>query len=140
MKLKRLRAWFENITYSIENKLLEIKHIKEKIIGTWDYLCFMWTHNTYREWDYGYLYDLIAFKLNRISLSLRDYGNAVDHEVRYEEIQKALAYYSFFKNIEYGDYDHDGSIEAIKDLYKQQQEAWDLFHDTLKEHGQGWWD
>ena len=140
MKLKKLQAWLENITYSIENKFSEIRRIKEKIAGTWDYLCFMWANDTYREWDYGYLYDLIAFKLNRMSLSLRDYGNAVDHEVRYEEIQKALAYYSFFSNIEEGDYDHDGSIEVIKDLYRQQQEAWDLFHDTLKEYGQGWWD
>jgi len=140
MKLKKLQAWFENITFSIENKFSEIRRIKEKIAGTWDYLCFMWANDTYREWDYGYLYDLIAFKLNRMSLSLRDYGNAVDHEVRYEEIQKALAYYSFFSNIEEGDYDHDGSIEVIKDLYRQQQEAWNLFHDTLKEYGQGWWD
>lgn len=129
----------DDLKYDMKKPFDHIRYLYEKVTGIWQYLVFMWKNNSYREWDFCYLYDLMEFKLNRMSLLLRDHAYAMDHEERYKEIQKALAYYHVYKNIEDGHYDRE-NIEIIKDIYIKQQEAWDLFHDTLKEYGQGWWD
>lgn len=135
----KFKEKLEDISYSVSNAFDEIRRIYQKITGTFEYLCFMWKNDTYREWDYAYLYDFIEFKLNRMSILLRDHGYGTDCKERYKEIQEVIANYHVYKTIEDGEYDRS-SIDAIKSVYKMQQEAWDKMHDIMKKHGQGWWD
>ena len=128
----------DDLKYDMKKPFDHLRYLYEKVTGIWQYLVFMWKNDSYREWDFCYLYDLMEFKLNRMSLVLRE-GYAMDHEERYKEIQQALAYYHVYKNIEDGHYDRE-NIEAIKDVYNQQQKAWDEFHEILRKHGQKWWD
>jgi hypothetical protein len=115
-----------------------IRSLYEKIIGTWEYLKFIWQHDIYREWDFMYLYSLIQFKLKRMALQLRKDDFVADSHDRYMEILQALAYLHIYEHIEDENYDHN-NVDIIKEMYKQQQDAWNGFHDILKEHAQKWW-
>ena len=115
-----------------------IRSFFEKVKGTLDYAYFIWKHDCYREWDYWYLYQLMQFKLERMAIQLRKDDFVADSEDRYNEILKSLAYLHIYEHIEDGDYDHN-NVDIVREMYKQQQDAWNGFHDTLKEHAQKWW-
>jgi len=114
------------------------RRLYEKITGTFAYLIFIWKHDIYREWDFWYLYQLIQFKLERMATQLKEDDFVIDSEERFNEIVKALAYLHIYEHSEDGDYDHN-NIDMVREMYKQQQDAWNGFHDTLKEHAQKWW-
>lgn len=115
-----------------------IRSFFEKVKGTLEYTYFIWKHDCYREWDYWYLYQLMQFKLERMAVQLRKDDFVADSENRYNEILKTLAYLHIYEHIEECDYDHN-NVDIVKEIYKQQQDAWNGFHDTLKEHAQKWW-
>ena len=115
-----------------------IRSFFEKVKGTLEYAYFIWKHDCYREWDYWYLYQLMQFKLERMAIQLRKDDFVADSEDRYNEILKSLAYLHIYEHIEDGYYDHN-NVDVVREMYKQQQDAWNGFHDTLKEHAQKWW-
>ena len=115
-----------------------IRSFFEKVKGTLEYAYFIWKHDCYREWDYWYLYQLMQFKLERMAIQLRKDDFVADSEDHYNEILKSLAYLHIYEHIEDDDNDHN-NIDVVRELYKQQQDAWNGFHDTLKEHAQKWW-
>ena len=80
----------------------------------------------------------MQFKLERMAIQLRKDDFVADSEDRYNEILKSLAYLHIYEHIEDGDYDHN-NVDIVREMYKQQQDAWNGFHDTLKEHAQKWW-
>lgn len=136
--VEKIKEVWENITDFCTYDMFGFRRIYEKVTGTWDYIVFLWKNDIYREWDFWYLYQLMQFKLERMAIQLRKDNFVADSEDRYEEILKALAYLHIYEHIEDGDYDHN-NVDAIREMYKQQQDAWNGFHDTLKEHGQKWW-
>ena len=139
MKLneKIKEKWEDFIGYITYNPC-GIRSFFEKVIGTLEYAYFIWKHDCYREWDYWYLYQLIQFKLERMAMQLKKDDLVLESEDRYNEVLKALAYLHIYEHIEDGDYDHT-NVDMIREMYKQQQDAWNGFHDTLKEHAQKWW-
>ena len=70
-----------NFIYYIE---VELIRLKEKITGCYEYFKFIWQKDIYRDWDYEYLYSLIAFKLNRMSQIFSTSSE------QYQDIQEAL--------------------------------------------------
>lgn len=129
--------WKDFIGYITYNPF-GIRAFFEKVKGTIEYAYFIWKHDCYREWDYWYFYQLVQFKLERMALQLKKDDFVVDSKDRYNEILKALAYLHIYEHIETGDYDHN-NVDVVREMYKQQQDAWNGFHDTLKEHAQKWW-
>lgn len=139
MKLiEKIKDACENIRDYIIYDCFGLRRIYEKVTGTFSYFMFIWKHDCYREWDYWYLYQLIRFKLERMALQLKKDDFVLESEDRYNEVLKALAYLHIYEHIEDGDYDHT-NVDMIREMYKQQQDAWNGFHDTLKEHAQKWW-
>lgn len=119
-----------NFIYYIEVELLRIK---EKITGCYEYFKFIWQNDIYRDWDYEYLYNLIAFKLDRMSQIFGDSSTPSEH---YQEIQEALKALEEFKDTIYNSYYY----ADVKERLHKRKEAWNKFHDILKEHAQEWWD
>ena len=137
IKEKMEEIW-EDFRGYITHNPFGIRSFFEKVKGTLEYAYFIWKHDCYREWDYWYLYQLMQFKLERMAIQLRKDDFVTDSENRYNEILKALAYLHIYEHIEDGDYDHN-NVDVVREMYKQQQDAWNGFHDTLKEHAQKWW-
>ena len=135
---ERMEEIWEDSRGYITHNPFGIRSFFEKVKGTLEYAYFIWKHNCYREWDYWYLYQLVQFKLERMAVQLRKDDFVADSEDRYNEILKALAYLHIYEHIEDGDYDHN-NVDVVREMYKQQQDAWNGFHDTLKEHAQKWW-
>lgn len=129
-----LRDIIDYITYNP----CGIRSFIEKVKGTCAYTAFIWRENCYREWDYDYLYSLIEFKLKRMAIQLHKDNFVVDSEERVKEINKALSCLNIYRRLMSSNYQLNG-IDYVRELHKQQQDAWRGFHDTLKEHGQGWW-
>ena len=139
MKLnKKIKEKWEDFIGYITYNPFGIRSFFEKVKGTLEYAYFIWKHDCYREWDYWYLYQLMQFKLERMAVQLRKDDFVADSEDRYNEILKSLAYLHIYEHIEDDDNDHN-NIDVVRELYKQQQDAWNGFHDTLKEHAQKWW-
>lgn len=137
IKEKMEEIW-EDFRGYITHNPFGIRSFFEKVKGTLEYAYFIWKHDSYREWDYWYLYQLMQFKLERMALQLKKDDFVVDSKDHYNEILKALAYLHIYEHIETGDYDHN-NVDVVREMYKQQQDAWNGFHDTLKEHAQKWW-
>ena len=137
IKEKMEEIW-EDFRGYINHNPFGIRSFFEKVKGTLEYAYFIWKHDCYREWDYWYLYQLVQFKLERMAIQLRKDDFVADSEDRYNEVLKALAYLHIYEHIEDGDYDHN-NVDIVREMYKQQQDAWNGFHDTLKEHAQKWW-
>ena len=116
-----------NFIYYIEVELLILK---EKITGCYEYFKFIWQKDIYRDWDYEYLYNLIAFKLDRMS---QIFSTSSEH---YQEIQEALKALEEFKDPIYNSY----YCADVKERLHKRKEAWNKFHEILKEHAQEWWD
>ena len=135
---ERMEEIWEDFRRYITHNPFGIRSFFEKVKGTLEYAYFIWKHDCYREWDYWYLYQLMQFKLERMAVQLREDDFVADSEDRYNEILKALAYLHIYEHIEDGDYDHN-NVDVVREMYKQQQDAWNGFHDTLKEHAQKWW-
>ena len=135
---ERMEEIWEDFRGYITHNPLGIRSFFEKVKGTLEYAYFIWKHDCYREWDYWYLYQLMQFKLERMAVQLRKDDFVADSEDRYNEILKSLAYLHIYEHIEDGDYDHN-NVDVVREMYKQQQDAWNGFHDTLKEHAQKWW-
>ena len=135
---ERMEEIWEDFRGYITHNPFGIRSFFEKVKGTLEYAYFIWKHDCYREWDYWYLYQLVQFKLERMAAQLRKDDFVADSEDRYNEILKALAYLHIYEHIEDGDYDHN-NVDVVREMYKQQQDAWNGFHDTLKEHAQKWW-
>ena len=135
---ERMEEIWEDFRGCITHNPFGIRSFFEKVKGTLEYAYFIWKHDCYREWDYWYLYQLIQFKMERMAVQLRKDDFVADSEDRYNEILKALAYLHIYEHIEDGDYDHN-NVDVVREMYKQQQDAWNGFHDTLKEHAQKWW-
>ena len=134
---ERMEEIWEDFRGYITHNPFGIRSFFEKVKGTLEYTYFIWKHDCYREWDYWYLYQLMQFKLERMAIQLRKDDFVADSEDRYNEILKSLAYLHIYEHIE-DDNDHN-NIDIVRELYKQQQDAWNGFHDTLKEHAQKWW-
>ena len=135
---ERMEEIWEDFRGYITHNPFGIRSFFEKVKGTLEYAYFIWKHDCYREWDYWYLYQLMQFKLERMAIQLRKDDFVADSEDRYNEILKSLAYLHIYEHIEDGDYDHN-NVDIVREMYKQQQDAWNGFHDTLKEHAQKWW-
>ena len=135
---ERMEEIWEDFRGYITHNPFGIRSFFEKVKGTLEYAYFIWKHDCYREWDYWYLYQLMQFKLDRMAVQLRKDDFVADSEDRYNEILKSLAYLHIYEHIEDGDYDHN-NVDIVREMYKQQQDAWNGFHDTLKEHVQKWW-
>ena len=135
---ERMEEIWEDFRGYITYNPFGIRSFFEKVKGTLEYAYFIWKHDCYREWDYWYLYQLMQFKLERMAVQLRKDDFVADSEDRYNEILKSLAYLHIYEHIEDGDYDHN-NVDVVREMYKQQQDAWNGFHDTLKEHAQKWW-
>ena len=136
IKEKMEEIWEDFRGYVTHNPF-GIRSFFEKVKGTLEYAYFIWKHDCYREWDYWYLYQLMQFKLERMAIQLRKDDFVADSEDRYNEILKSLAYLHIYEHIE--DDNDRNNIDIVRELYKQQQDAWNGFHDTLKEHAQKWW-
>ena len=136
IKEKMEEIW-EDFRGYITHNPFGIRSFFEKVKGTLEYAYFIWKHDCYREWDYWYLYQLMQFKLERMAIQLRKDDFVADSEDRYNEILKSLAYLHIYEHIE--DDNDRNNIDIVRELYKQQQDAWNGFHDTLKEHAQKWW-
>ena len=135
---EKMKEIWEDFRGYITHNPFGIRSFFEKVKGTLEYTYFIWKHDCYREWDYWYLYQLVQFKLERMAVQLRKDDFVADSEDRYNEILKSLAYLHIYEHIEDGDYDHN-NVDIVREMYKQQQDAWNGFHDTLKEHAQKWW-
>lgn len=135
---EKMKEIWEDFRGYITHNPFGIRSFFEKVKGTLEYAYFIWKHDCYREWDYWYLYQLVQFKLERMAVQLRKDDFVADSEDRYNEILKSLAYLHIYEHIEDGDYDHN-NVDVVREMYKQQQDAWNGFHDTLKEHAQKWW-
>ena len=135
---ERMEEIWEDFRGYITHNPFGIRSFFEKVKGTLEYAYFIWKHDCYREWDYWYLYQLMQFKLERMAIQLRKDDFVADSEDRYNEILKSLAYLHIYEHIEDGDYDHN-NVDVVREMYKQQQDAWNGFHDTLKEYAQKWW-
>ena len=135
---ERMEEIWEDFRGYITHNPFGIRSFFEKVKGTLEYAYFIWKHDCYREWDYWYLYQLMQFKLERMAIQLRKDDFVADSEDRYNEILKSLAYLHIYEHIEDGDYDHN-NVDVVREMYKQRQDAWNGFHDTLKEHAQKWW-
>lgn len=127
----------ENVYDFFYDIKVNITSFWEKITGTLAYTKFIWQNDVYREWDYSYLYDLIQFKLERMGKAQKEDELVVDSSARADEIALALAYLHIYNTVE--DTVQHNNVDAIREMYKQQQDAWKGFHDTLKEHAQKWW-
>jgi hypothetical protein len=136
--VEKIKEVWTNIIDFCTYDMFGLRRLFEKITGTWDYLVFLWKNDIYREWDFWYLYQLMQFKLERMAIQLKEDDFVEDSETRYEEILKALAFLHIYEHIEDGDYDR-GNVDSVREMYKQQQDAWNGFHDTLKENAQKWW-
>ena len=136
--VEKIKEVWTNIIDFCTYDMFGLHRLFEKITGTWDYLVFLWKNDIYREWDFWYLYQLMQFKLERMAIQLKKDNFVEDSETRYEEILKALAFLHIYEHIEDGDYDR-GNVDSVREMYKQQQDAWNGFHDTLKENAQKWW-
>ena len=134
---ERMEEIWEDFRGYITHNPFGIRSFFEKVKGTLEYAYFIWKHDCYREWDYWYLYQLVQFKLERMAVQLRKDDFVADSEDRYNEILKSLAYLHIYEHIE--DDNDRNNIDIVRELYKQQQDAWNGFHDTLKEHAQKWW-
>ena len=134
---ERMEEIWEDFRGYITHNPFGIRSFFEKVKGTLEYAYFIWKHDCYREWDYWYLYQLMQFKLERMAIQLRKDDFVADSEDRYNEILKSLAYLHIYEHIE--DDNDRNNIDVVRELYKQQQDAWNGFHDTLKEHAQKWW-
>lgn len=121
----------------------EIEFQVERIIGCWDYLRFIWTHNSYREWDYDYMYELMMFKLERMAKQLRNDTFVERSEDTYNQIMETLNYYKMYQNIEAGETDCLECFEDIRTGYAWRvanaQKMWDKFHDSLRDNSRYWW-
>ena len=73
-----------------------------------------------------------------MAIQLHKDNFVVDSEERVKEINKALSCLNVYKRLMSSNYQSNG-IDYVRELHKQQQDAWRGFHDTLKEYGQGWW-
>jgi hypothetical protein len=136
--IKKLQDKITDIIDFLTYNPFGLRTLYERVIGTIEYATYVWKNHAYREWDYAYLYDLMQFKLERMALQLKKDTFVADSNERYEEILKALAYLHIYNHVEDEDYDHN-NVDMIREMYKQQQDAWNGFHDTLKEHAQKWW-
>ena len=135
---ERMEEIWEDFRGYITHNPFGIRSFFEKVKGTLEYAYFIWKHDCYSEWDYWYLYQIVQFKLERMAIQLRKDDFVADSEDRYNEFLKSLAYLHIYEHIEDGDYDHN-NVDIVREMYKQQQDAWNGFHDTLKEHAQKWW-
>lgn len=116
-----------NFIYDIE---VELIRLKEKITGCYEYFKFIWQKDIYRDWDYEYLYNLIAFKLDRMSQIFPTSSEQC------QDIQEALKALEEFKDTIYSSYYY----ADVKERLHKRKEAWNKFHEILKEHAQEWWD
>ena len=136
--VEKVKEHLENVKDFVTYNPFGIRSFCEKVKGTFEYAKFIWQHDCYREWDFWYLYRIIQFKLERMAVQLRKDSFVEGSEDRYQEILKALAFLHIYEHIEDGDYDST-NVDSVREMYKQQQDAWSGFHDTLKEHAQKWW-
>lgn len=115
----------------------------ERVVGMWDYFWFIWKTECYHEWDYDYLYQLMDFKLRRMAVQLRKDNFVVGSDDRYNEILEALTLLTKYRDIEDyvspatkgGDYSRISAIEMLD----EKQQAWNDFHNILRDKAQGWW-
>ena len=116
-------------------------HTKERILGTLAYAKFVWQKEAYREWDYAYLYDLLEFKLRRMKNQLGKDDFVVGYESTVKEIQDALDQLDLYNAVEDCTYNdlNTRDVDSVKKSYEVQQEAWDKFHEILKQNAQKWW-
>lgn len=133
----RLEEWF------FEEGINKIHYYFEKITGCWAYLHFIWTQEIYREWDYGYLYDLIAFKLERMARQLKADSYVEGYKKTYQDIEEAIRYYKVYDYIERGliselPCQKEEEVDYNK-LTERQHLMWNKFHDTLRDKSQRWW-
>ena len=153
----------------VERIWLPIKRIPMIIKANIDMIYNFNKHHWYYDWDFEYLYSMIIWKLNRIRNCIRDNDIIVDSNKVYDEITEAMEQWKIYEDPESattkpswmeeeleeamrkGDYmrvlNANLTEEQLKEekeyytnYYKTEQEAWDKFHDILKNKAQGWWD
>lgn len=138
MKRKTLGEIWDDITIEIEHIWHNIRGFYERIVGTLEYAKFIWKTNTYREWDYAYLYELMLFKLKRMATQL-GHDTFVEGASKTEsEIHHAVALLRMYFEVEDSTNDHNDA-EAVRDIYYQQQRYWEKFHQYLSDNAQKWW-
>lgn len=136
----KVEEWWDEVTFFFHNPF-GLRTLYERITGTIEYAVFIFKNNTYREWDYCYLYDLIEFKLKRMKKCLENDSVVYRDELKEmcNEIEETLAYYQVYKNIEDGGHGGSDHVDVVREMYRQQQIAWRKFHEMLSNNAQNWW-
>ena len=149
----------EEIEFYIWNFTGFFRQLKERILGTIEVLVFVNKTCSYRNWDFCYLYYYIEWKLKRMRDTIIKNDIIADSEEVKNQINEALEYLNTYFNVE--DYverpkwmedrgwwlgesmtpeREEESTKYYMDLYNQEKEAWDNFHECLKKYAQNWWD
>lgn len=138
-KLAEIRKCIQDWFFSVKDN---IDYQMERIVGCWEYLCFFWTHNSYREWDYEYLYEFMVFKLERMAEQLKKDDFVEGSEETYKQIIQTLNYYQVYMDIETGETTKlpcsDEQLSYAK-LSAYQTLMWNKFHDSLRDNSRRWW-
>lgn len=138
---------------------MRITKIIEKIIKIIQYIPILWRDE---DWDYEYLLDLISFKLNKMKKCLIknnivehnqlramiiSINQCLDHIENYQDptVSKFTKLYGECPvKITFGQELTEEENELCHEYFLKhhnfEQDEWNKIWDTIKEHGQSWWD
>lgn len=127
--------------------LYKIKRFFKKIAKIISYLPILWRDE---DWDFEFLVDLVAFKVERMSNCLGsspfvdgrdmriDMNQVLDH---INNFKNSIDMYNEINDIETSsDYNVNNIPDYVKSVYAFEEDEWNKIWDTIKNRGQYWWD
>ena len=120
------------------------KNLKYGIINLIKWFPIVWKN---RDWDYGFILDILKFKLINVEKMFRHYGNHMNSERDADNVHKALLYLDRMINYDYHDNvfkHHDKKWGQMKMEFKDSEDGKSLLDiirpnvktekDKVKEH------
>lgn len=132
----KLKDYISSLLDKIERN---VRRFLEKLIGTIEYTIFVWKEDIWAEWDYWFIYKFIKFKLIRMT-DYYEQGLYVGSDKDYLDILDTISLI--------GKYEACESYKLLPDLptkedfirnEEQSDEAWNKFHNMLRDNARRWW-
>lgn len=132
----KLKFYISNLLDKIE---CNVRRFLEKLIGTIEYTIFVWKEDIWAEWDYWFIYKFVKFKLMRMA-DYYERGLYIGSDKDYLDILDTISLIGKYEA--YESYQFLPDLPTREDFIRneeQSDEAWNKFHNMLRDNARRWW-